>query len=167
MGHSKITSRDQVAAAVRRAVVEVFTLRDAERPLTDAVNATVDEVIPNFENVIFSESDDASVVLNFLDTQVRQEILDSMDLSLQGAAQEVLETPPTQDASETGIEVEVTDPDNITDPNAVAAASSQESTADEELAAHQMGEFETSDSTITDSRWQNVSLGDLDVKFAV
>lgn len=180
MASSKMTSREEVEAAVRRAVIEVFTLKDAERPLTDAVNALDDKVTPNLDNVVFSESDDASVVLNYLDAQVRQEILDSMDLSRReparkvpvrkvlvgkGPARKVSETQPAEETSEIEIEPEFTDPDDIAEVEAmVDDASSEIKLADD---AHQMGKSHTPDSTIAESGWQNVSLGDTDVKFAV
>lgn len=178
MTPSKMTSREEIEAAVRRAVIEVFTLRGAERPLTDAVNATNDKVTPSLENVVFTESGDASVVLNFVGPDVRQEILDSMDLSRGGPADKVLETQPagellemqpadelleTQppvELLEMQTEIEATDQEAIAELNAIAAESSDATMADAE-------ESHSPDYISLEVPWQNISLGDTDVKFAV
>ena len=182
MAPSKMTSREEIEAAVRRAVIEVFTLRDAERPLNDAVNGLDDKVTLNLENIVFSESDDESVILNFLGAEVRQEILDSMNLNRRGPAQETLKTQPAQEdleiqPAQEDLEMqleqealgmrrglEVTGPDQIPELEAIMDESSEENMADN---AHQTGESHTPDIEMGELGWQSVPLGDTDVKFAV
>lgn len=159
MEPSKMTSREGIEAAVRRAVIEVFTLRDAERPLTDAVNATNDQITPNFEIVVFTESDDGSILLNFPNPHMKQEILDSMDLSPGGPTPGVSGMQPPDEVSEMEDVLEVTKGEVIPELEATAAEPDRTMAgADESL---------TPDSTTQEGLWQNVSLGDTDVKFAV
>lgn len=159
MEPSKMTSRDEIEAAVRRALIEVFTLRDAERPLTDAVNATNAQVTPNLEIVAFTESGDGSVVLNFPNPDLMQEILDSMDLSWKGPTPEVSGMQPTDEVSEMEDVVEVTKGEVVTKLEATAAGPDRTMAGAEESL--------TPDSTTEEGLWQNVSLCDTGVKFAV
>ncbi|MCJ1306316.1 hypothetical protein MMC08_009136, partial [Hypocenomyce scalaris] len=158
MAPSKMTSREEIEAAVRRAVIEVFTLQDAERQLADAVNALDDKVIPDFENVTISQSDDGSVVLNFLDTHVREDILQSTDLSRRGPAEEVMETQDEYEAASTK---------GITEVDAVHATPVGQIMPEKESTAQQTGEFHPPASTSAESGWGDVSIRDTDLKFAV
>lgn len=159
MEPTKMIAREEIEAAVRRAVIEVFTLRDAERPLTDAVNATNDRVTPNLEIVAFTESGDGSVVLNFLGPHVRQEILDSMDLSRGGPMSEVSKMQPMDEVLETEDALEDTTGE-VNKPLNATAAGPDGIMADAE-------ESLNSDSTTQEGPWREVPLGDTDVKFAV
>ena len=153
-----MTSREEIEAAVRRAVIEVFTLQDAERPLADAVNALDDKVIPNFDNVTVSRSDDGSVVLNFLDTQVREDVLESTDLSLRGPAEEVMEAQDEYEAAGT---------EGITEVDAVHATPVEQIKPEKESTAQQTGGLHPPASSNAESGWEDVSIRDTGLKFAV
>lgn len=70
-------SREDVAKSIRRALIEIYTLNEAGRPLTDAVYTLDDKIIPSLGGVSFSTSADGSVKVLFPDEETRQAVLQS------------------------------------------------------------------------------------------
>lgn len=155
----KVMSREDLMMVVHRAVVEVFTLRDAGRPMTDAANARDDRVVPETSGVRFTISgEEQKVILSYPDEKVKETILQStvlgepvqevMDVQAQAeeAASEAIDGTDT----ETPLEEVATTPVEEVMPDTDTPPSTQRQTT----LPH-------------DSTWLNISLQDPTLKFAV
>ena len=70
----KIDSREELSAAIHQALVEIYTLSEARRPLADASNATLG-AFEKLGAVSFSKSEDGILKVVFPDEAVREQIL--------------------------------------------------------------------------------------------
>ena len=155
MAPEKLESRSDLEDAIRRALVEVYTLVKANLPPTKAVDAQDDKIIPDFSKVTFGVRG-KRVDLFYASEQVRQDILDSF--SRPGKqVNEVLEVQAESETSEaTG----------TTDLQSVQAIPVQELSEGEDIEAKDLSEGGALP-TDRDESWMAVPLGKSVIKFAV
>ena len=147
-------SREDLTIAVHRAVVEIFTLRDAGRPMTDATNARDDRVIPETSAVQFTLSGaNQTVVLSYPDDEVKEAILQS-----------TVASEPVEEVLEVQTEVDEAEPDVKTPLEGVSTTAVEEVLSD----ANPPTPAPPIHATVPrDSTWLNISLQDPALKFAV
>ena len=110
MPPQKLQVGEELEYSIRRAMVEVFTLRSAGRPLNDATNALDDHIIPDISNVKFSQAKDGLVTLTFPNDQVREYVLAS-----------TVASKPVEEVREAQVESKLFDQDGGSMLNAVKA----------------------------------------------
>lgn len=158
MAPTKLLSREDLMLAIHRAVVEVFTLREAGRPLTDATNARDDRIIPRTNEVNVTFSDDQSPVLSYPDEQVKETILQSTIVG--EPVEEVIEVQNEMEAD--------TEPSN--DTAATTPLEEVSATPVEQVMHPENQELPTPPTQPAlpqDPTWLNISLRDPAIKFAV
>lgn len=154
----KVLSRNELTIAVHRAVVEVFTLREAGRPMTDATNARDDRVIPETSGVSFTLSGDR-VVLSYPDNQVKEMILQSTVLS-----------EPVEEVMEVQAEVAEAESETTQEPETRTSLEEVSATPVEEVMPDSNTPTPAPNKQATlplDPTWLNISLQDPALKFAV
>lgn len=157
MQPKSLLSREDITAAVHRAVVEVITLRDAGRPMTDAVNARDDRVIPETSGVNFTISgEDQKVILSYPSDEVKETILQSTVPS--EPVEEVMEVQVEAKEVEREISNEM---DTKTPLEEVAATPVEEVMPDTATRTKKQAILPR------DLTWLNISLQDPALKFAV
>lgn len=77
MSSSKLVSRGDLENAIRRAVIEVYTLVEAGRSPRDATKALDDRIVPDISSVRMSVASDGSSAVVFPNVKTRQDLLDS------------------------------------------------------------------------------------------
>ena len=155
MSPSKLESKPELENAIRRALVEVYTLLEAGRPPTDATQALDDRIIPNISLVGFDTAANDSVSLVFPDEQTRQDILDSTV-----EAKALVEVLEVQTESETEQSPESTD------------LASVEATPVEDLTSESDdNDMDNVPGTVQDIQgddtWKSITFTDAHIKFAV
>ncbi|KAI9820175.1 MAG: hypothetical protein M1827_005797 [Pycnora praestabilis] len=156
---TRITSREAITAALHRAVVEVFTLHQAGRTLTDVCNARDDKIIAPTAGVIISPRTEGlgDVTLTYPDMHVKDAILESTVASEPVA--EVLEAEREVEKAEEAEELDSLEQSEIrtptTDLSTTLAANEPVPLIDlyEEIPAG-------------DQRWLSISLLDMNIRFA-
>ena len=155
MATEKLHSRSDLEDAIRRALIEVYTLAKACLPLTRTVHAVDDQIIPDFSGVRFGVRGQRVDVF-YPSEQIRQDILDSTS-GPRNRANEVLEI---QSESKTSGAAETTDLQPV-----------QETSVDELLMEEEakVEDLSQEDETFTsrDESWMEVPLGKPSIKFAV
>ena len=155
MSSSKAESVAAIRRGVRRAVIEVYTLKDEGRPLSDATRAIADQS-PDLSGITFAFTGDgpsSTTSITYQDPTSKIDLLSSMSGELQADT-----TVDPLDMEEGEL---LTDTSRI-DAEAVSATSGSTDSPAETVDA------EVEDTEILkDSTWLNVSLRDEDVKFAV
>ena len=153
---TKLESKDDIANAIRRALVEVYTLIEAGRSPADATNALDDRIIPNTSLVSFDATADGSVSLIFPDEQTRQDVLDS-----------TVEAEPLEEVLQMQIESENEESAGTTDLGSVEATPVDELIPESDASVESF-EDDTSPSTVKgDDSWKIVTFKDPAIKFAV
>ncbi|MCJ1355689.1 MAG: hypothetical protein MMC33_005681 [Icmadophila ericetorum] len=144
-------SKEEVAKAIRRALIEIYTLKEEGRPFIDAAYALDDKIIPNFGRVSFSISEDGSVSISFPDEETHRAVLQSVVKS--EPVEEVLEVP------EEAAQVEAPHAESTTTEDLELASASK---LDEPTV--QISEVSE---PVADDSWISVSFTDPALKFAI
>ena len=145
-------SREDVAKSIRRALIEIYTLKEAGRPLTDAAYALDDKITSSLGGVSFSTSADGSVKVLFPDEETQQAVLQSIVESK--SAEEVLEID-----EEVVAEVEVEREDSTTTEDLKTDPARKL----EEPPPQTIKAFEP----VADDSWIPIAFPNADLKFAV
>lgn len=75
MAPSKMKTREEVSAAVHRAMIEVHALQEAKMPLV--ITSSWEDNLPELSGVSFSQDTNRNVKLNFVNERLREEVLES------------------------------------------------------------------------------------------
>ncbi|KAI9881269.1 MAG: hypothetical protein M1830_005555 [Pleopsidium flavum] len=155
---TKLSSKEELTIAVRRAVVEIFTLREAGRPMNDATNARDDRIIPQSSGVNINLSiENQGAILAYPNEEVREMILQS-----------TMPSEPVEEVMEVQAEIEeVEEADKETETTTllehVNATPVEEVTHRGKASTPSIQQ----DTLSRDSSWLNTSLRDPAVKFAI
>lgn len=156
MTTSKVGSVDAIKQAVRRAVVEVLTLKNARKRLTYATRMPVDEIV-NISHFKFLKTANGTILMDFQGSKKQHDTLASIpnDSTVLGA--------DTLSKMRANGEVSEEPSESIRIPRNIST--SQDSNAEEPSLAGTTGtlEFEAVDDEI----WMELSLEDQMMKFAV
>ena len=155
MTTEKLQSRSDLEDAIRQALIEVYTLAKACLPLTRAVHALDDQIIPDFSGVRFGVRGQRVDVF-YPSEQIRQDILDSTSAP-RNRVKEVLEAQSESKTSEAA---------ETTDLQSVQETSIDELLLEEEAKVEDLS-HEDESFTGRDESWMAVPLGKPAIKFAV
>ncbi|KAL9120505.1 MAG: hypothetical protein Q9187_002939 [Circinaria calcarea] len=151
MSSSKLVSRGDLENAIRRAVIEVYTLVEAGRSPADATNALDDGIIPNPGSVRLSVAHDGSSAVIYPNDKTRQGLLDS-----------TAKSNPIRKALKVRAENTESAALGTTDLSSVQTTSIDQGISVESTRADSI-EAES----LKDQSWLDVSLKDPVIKFAV
>ncbi|MCJ1239169.1 hypothetical protein MMC14_007162 [Varicellaria rhodocarpa] len=155
MTTEKLQSRSDLEDAIRQALIEVYTLAKACLPLTRAVHALDDQIIPDFSGVRFGVRGQRVDVF-YPSEQIRQDILDSTSAP-RNRVKEVLEAQSESKTSEAA---------ETTDLQSVQETSIDELLLEEEAKVEDLS-HEDESFTGRDESWMAVPLGKPAIKFAI
>ena len=160
MAASKLKTREEVSAAVHRALIEVHTLREATMPFV--ITSSRDDDLPELGGISFLHDTNENAILNFTDEGLRKKVLESTSKAEQEeepyiySEEDVLEE----------IEQQVEQANDHTSADVVESDSLQASEAEVGLTFHSQ-EAPLLDAASKDKSWRNVRLDDPKIKFAV
>ncbi len=156
----KLLSKQDLTLALHRAVVEVFTLREAGRPMTDATNAKDDRIIPDTSQVgILLSGQEQAVALSYPDEQTKEAILQSTVLS--EPVEEVTNVQTEVEEARAGMEKDTAGQSSLQDVESTPVEEVMQQNTNPSLSAPKQATLPS------DSTWLNISLLDPAVKFAV
>lgn len=184
MAPSKLDSREDVSRVVHRALVEIFTLREAGVPVKDLVRFRDTAEADYLRDVGFGKHADGNTVLVFSDEKLRSDVLGSMIYKMEpNNLKKVDHTIPTNDAVNEEKPLRQIDAEDLglTEERSLSQGddeylkSTEEgspSQADvEELGPTESSFLDTSDLSLdtrpNDETWLHIELNDNRVKFAV
>lgn len=157
MPPEKVTDPYEATAALHRAVVEVFTLRQAGRPLSDLSNAGRGVDKTSEVNISVSRSNPSAPVLKFSNSVSEEAILESLNPQEQAVATEESTEDPFG-------------PENSDQPSIKGSTTTNgplmEDQSPEAIEALQLTKHEHQAASWNPS-WVNISLVDTEIKFAV
>ena len=151
-----IEAQDDIEKSIRRAMIEIFTLREAGRPLNDATNAVDDRVIPDISNVTLSQAPDGLVSIKFRNEQTRQDILDS-----------TLKSEPVEAILEVQSETKTTSSAGSTNLETLDATPVQDIKPEDQHALAKPAHAGTTTPSAKEENWSKITLNDPTLKFAV
>ena len=156
MSPAKLILKQDVTSALRRTLVEVFTLRNAGRPMTDASNALDYGIIPDTESVKITVSKDGEgLSLTYPDQKTLNDILTATEPGLQ----EIFQPPESEEELQTG----------SVNPQQVAAKEETQPLSEDvaEDATKESGAISEHPRQDEDMSWLGIPLQDPKIKFAV
>lgn len=151
MAPTKLESREDVSEAIHRALVEIFTLKEARVPMEIFMGYGETPEAHYFKVVSFKQAPDGATVPIFADEKLREEVLDSL-------------TEVENDSA--------TRPEAIADESQAATADESQAPAREEVEDLWDQKSTAREEPIfnyrpNDETWLNVSFHDRKTKFAV
>ena len=158
---SKLKAREEISAAVHRALIEIYTLREANMPL--AVMSSWGEDLPELSGITFSAQDaDGRVALNFTNEAQRETVLKSTS---RVESKEELPVYTEEGVLET-IEQQNQQPSIDQDAGVVESQSirSSDVEVDPVMEVHKPSLLEAASK---DTSWRSIQFDDPDLKFAV
>ena len=160
MASSKLKTREEVAAAVHRALVEIYTLHEASMPLMIA--STWEDDLPELSGISFSHDTNGNVTLNFGHEELRGKVLESTSKAKIEDEEIVLSEEDVLEETEQGTD----------QPNDNAGADAVESelpqTSGVELdSISERQKVSLLDAASRDDSWRHIPLDDPEIKFAV
>jgi hypothetical protein len=161
MPAEKVTDRYEVTAALHRAVVEVFTLKQAGRPLSELSNANRGIDNTSGVQISMSQSNPSYPVLKFSAGASQEAILESLSQSEQDM--EIMEAKEAAGSTEDVFEPETSDDASM---RSKTIDPPTEDESPEAIAALQLRNYEHQVASWNPS-WLQVSLEDAEIKFAV
>jgi hypothetical protein len=157
MPAEKVTDPYEATAALHRAIVEVFTLKQAGRQLSELSNADIGIDKTSDVHISVSRSDCSNPVLKYSAGASEEAILDSLSQSEQFAE--------TEESTEDGFEPETSDDASIMGSN-ISKDPLMEDESPEAIDALQLSRYEQQVAS-WNSSWLRISLEDAEIKFAV
>lgn len=159
MAPSKLTSPEEVSVAIHRALVEIFTAKEARLPINLCTTAWDKRYNPAWGSVSFQRSGNGQTVAVFPNEELRQEVLDVLKEAKDSNMKDdqKLEVSVAEDMDEEDEDVIEEEVDEDEDEN-----------GDEYEDEDEDKDYKTlSGSPLSDSTWLDVEFPDQNLKFAV
>ncbi len=159
MAPSKLKTREEVSAAVHRALVETYALREAKMPVV--ITSSWEDDLPELSGVSFSQDTSRNVKLNFVNERLREEVLESTSRVAPEQNMEVY--------SEEDVQEKMKQDEEQANNNMNAAMVESDPLQTSEVGPDSiMGRKEVSllDAASQDQSWSSIPLDDPTLKFA-
>lgn len=172
---TKLESKEDISAAIQRALVEIYALLDAGRPLAVKAKFPDGRGLPALSGISFLQSTTGAVTLGFDDEQLREKIVESTSWTEEDHedSQTEIEVGVAEEAAPGITKAELSN--KISSGSATGdtgnSASEQDDASEtkesESLELPEAPEETLLETASTDDSWRNLPLLDPHVKFAV